>query len=134
MRGILGVDGVRDNGYGAYVTPQGAGPLIASADFHGAEVEVVRSRCVSRVGLKGIVVKDTKFTFEVITKSDELKTVPKEHTVFRFEIPLIAKMPEGEQEGEKLKSLVFELHGSQFENRAPDRANKKFKLHIDPDL
>jgi ribonuclease P protein subunit POP4 len=28
---------------------------------------------------------------------------------------------------EARKPLVFELHGSQFENRAPDRANKKFK-------
>jgi len=32
------------------------------------------------------------------------------------------------------RPLVFELHGSQFENRAPDRANKKFKQHIDPEL
>lgn len=33
-----------------------------------------------------------------------------------------------ERENEEArKPLVFELHGSQFENRAPDRANKKFK-------
>lgn len=31
------------------------------------------------------------------------------------------------QDGEKLPNLVFELYGSQFENRAPDRATKKFK-------
>ena len=46
---------------------------FCSADFHGAEVEIVRARCVSRVGLKGIVVKDTKFTFEIVTRKDELK-------------------------------------------------------------
>ena len=48
---------------------------LCSADFHGAEVEVVRSRCVGRVGLKGIVLKDTKFTFEIITSADIIKSM-----------------------------------------------------------
>ena len=55
------------------VTATTAGKLC-SADFHGAEMEVVRARCVGRVGLKGIVVKDTKFTFEIITRKNELKS------------------------------------------------------------
>ncbi|SLM40283.1 ribonuclease p complex subunit [Lasallia pustulata] len=113
---------------GGYVTVQGQGSKLASADFHGAEVQVVRSRCVGRVGCEGIVVKDTKFTFEVITKNNELKTIPKEYTVFRFEIP----QPRGESRdsedaGKKPINLVFELHGSQFMNRATDRATRKFK-------
>ena len=58
--------------------------------------------------------------------------IPKKHTIFRFEIP----QPESTQssnEGaaetdmKEEPALVFELHGSQFENRAPDRATKKFK-------
>ena len=57
-----------------FVTVQVAGPKIVSADFHGAMVEVARSRCVSRVGLKGIVVKDTKHTFEMITATNKLKS------------------------------------------------------------
>lgn len=57
------------------VTATTAGKLC-SADFHGAEIEVVRARCVGRVGLRGIVVKDTKFTFEIITKSNQLKGEP----------------------------------------------------------
>jgi ribonuclease P protein subunit POP4 len=45
------------------------------------------------------------------------------------------KESEVEKKQEKKKRpLVFELHGHQFESRAPDRANKKFKMHIDPDL
>ena len=113
-----------------YVNATGAGPVLVSADYHGALLEVVRSRCGSRVGLKGIVVKDTKFTFEIVTAKDELKIMPKEHTVFRFEVPLEVK----EDGKEALKPLVFEIHGSQFETRAPDRANKKFRAHFDPDL
>lgn len=129
MREILGLsDGKR-----TYVDAVGAGPILVSADYHGAVLEVVRSRCVSRVGLKGIVVKDTKFTFEIVTARDEVKTVPKEHTVFRFEVPF-EPTEKADGEGEARKPLVFEIHGSQFESRAPDRANKKFRLHLDPDL
>lgn len=55
------------------VTPLSHGSKLVSADFHGAKLEVVRSRCASRVGLKGIVVRDTKFTFVVVTERDEVK-------------------------------------------------------------
>ncbi|KAL1305613.1 hypothetical protein AAFC00_007214 [Neodothiora populina] len=142
IRKILGLEGAANRGgtgdvkTTAYVVPSSAGPMLASADFHGALVEVVRSRCVGRVGIKGIVLKDTKFTFEIITAKNEVKRVPKEHTVFRFELPLQNKSGAAGNETDEMRSkpLVFELHGSQFEMRAPDRANKKFKMHIDPDL
>lgn len=113
-----------------YVDANGAGPILVSADYHGALLEVVRSRCGSRVGVTGIVVKDTKFTFEMVTAKDELKIMPKEHTVFSFEVPFEPK----EDGTQALKPLVFEIHGGQFESRAPDRANKKFRPHFDPDL
>jgi len=119
----------------------GAVAKLVSADFHGAELEVVRSRCVSRVGVRGIVVRDSKFVFQVITRRNELKIVPKEHTVFRFEVPppgsLEAAVDSGTSKEEGVsgkKNLVFELHGDQFQHRAVDRANKKFKTHFLPDL
>ncbi|MCJ1381107.1 hypothetical protein MMC17_004216 [Xylographa soralifera] len=133
-------------GVHAYVTAEGAGPKLASADYHGAELEVVRSRCVGRVGCKGIVVKDTKFTFEMITKRNGLRTVPKRHSVFRLKIP---HPKTGESAGqsatpndasievsstEEPKYLIFELHGSHFEARATDRATKKFKQRQMNDL
>ena len=124
---------------------------LCSADYHGAEIEVVRSRCVSRVGVRGIVVKDGKFVFEVVSRDDRVKIVPKEHTVFRVQIPRPGKVDEGKgggdrqgQEGmdgvgkkveeEGKRDLVFELHGDQFIYRAADRANRKFKTHFLPDL
>jgi len=78
MRDILGFsssdgDGAR-GGRAQYMTGTSAGPVLVSADYHGSLAEVVRSRCASRVGLKGIVVKDTKFTFDIITEKDELKS------------------------------------------------------------
>lgn len=108
----------------------GHGSLLATADFHGAVVEVVRSKCAGRVGTKGIVVRDTKFTFVVITTGNELKTIPKDNNVFRFEVPLpsvgdgFLQTPD---ENATPKPLVFELYGEQFQYRPADRANKKFK-------
>ena len=70
MREILGIK----EGERFYMTAQSAGSKLASADFHGAEVTVVRSRAIGMLGLKGIVVKDTRFTFQVITTRNELKS------------------------------------------------------------
>ena len=122
-----------------YLTPAAAGPNLASADFHGAKITCVRSRCGGRVGTTGIVVRDTKFTFVVITKTNEIKTLPKEHSIFKFEVPLVDEdndqmrdVTAGEPQNKPV--FIFELHGEQFKNRAIDRANKKFKVHISPDL
>ncbi|KIX04335.1 uncharacterized protein Z518_05203 [Rhinocladiella mackenziei CBS 650.93] len=106
------------------ITPQGHGSLLASADFHGAEIEVARCSDTSKVGIKGIVVRDTKFTFVVVTAKDEAKTLPKKDTVFRYEIPI----PSGSKD--ESKNLKFELHGNQFEFRPAERANRKFKWKV----
>ncbi|KAH8895690.1 RNase P/MRP, p29 subunit [Thozetella sp. PMI_491] len=126
-----------------YTGGEGAASKLCSADFHGAEVEVVRSTCVSRVGIKGIVIKDSKFALEVITRKNKLKLVPKEGTVFRIEVP----SPEGQGKAAedsgyaedntnrgKEPRLVFEIHGDQFMYRSADRASRKFKNHFSKSL
>lgn len=118
-------------GNAAMPVTAGTAAKLCSADFHGAELEVVRSRCVSRVGVRGIVVRDSKFAFVLVTRRDQVKTVPKEHTIFRFTVPRPAT--EG-KEKETLRDFVFELHGDQFIYRAADRANRKFKEHFRTDL
>lgn len=116
-----------------YTGGQGAASKLSSADMHGAEVEVVRSGCVGRVGIKGIVIKDARFVFEIITPKNKTKLVPKEGTLFRVEIPPPDAINNGEAgEGQQTppKSLVFEIHGDQFSVRSADRANRKFKPHF----
>lgn len=152
MQEVLGIEESQNtNRVMQPMTGPSHGSKLVSADYHGAEIEVVRSRCAGRVGSKGIVVRDTKFTFVIVTEKDVVKSmliafidplnflanilspaIPKEQTVFRFTLPLPPKRPDGEGnddkvEEEKPKDLVFEIHGSQFENRPVDRANKKFK-------
>ena len=142
MREILGLKTKGEEGEREWVEAAQAGPVLVSADYHGAEIEVVRSKCESLVGLKGIVVKDGKFAFEIVTRKDQLKCLPKRGSVFRFEVPFERGEEreegagEGKQsDGEAAKTpLVFDIYGNQFEARAPDRANRKFRWHYDPDL
>ena len=60
--------------------------------------------------------------------------IPKKDTVFRFEVPFpggggeAAGEADDDAHSSKPTSLIFELHGSQFQFRPADRANKKFKL------
>lgn len=72
MQEVLGLTPSRDRSN--TVTANVHGSLLASADYHGAEIQVVQSACVDRVGLKGIVVRDTKFTFVIVTSTDEVKS------------------------------------------------------------
>lgn len=64
--------------------------------------------------------------------------IPKEQTIIRFRVPLPkpetdanvdadTEMKEDGQKQSEVKELVFEIHGNQFQNRAIDRAHKKFK-------
>ena len=82
-------------GQRSYLTAQSVGSKLASADFHGAELEVVRSKCVGRVGCRGIVVRDTKYTFQVITKNDILISVLS--WSLRCEIPAYSKCSNSER-------------------------------------
>ncbi|GAB1318627.1 Ribonuclease P protein subunit [Madurella fahalii] len=133
MREILGNE--------VYTGGEGAAAKLASADFHGAGVEVVRSGCVSRVGIKGIVIKDSRFAFEIITRKNRLKLVPKEGTVFRFEVPASdSKARESGSEGQpdgqdgQPSKMIFEIHGEQFQFRSADRASRKFRSHFSKKL
>ncbi|PKS05897.1 hypothetical protein jhhlp_007728 [Lomentospora prolificans] len=129
-----------------------AAQKLTSAEFLGAEVEVSRSACVSRVGVRGIVIKDSRFVFDIVTRRNQIKTIPKEGTVFRVTIPVEVQAPApapvevgadgsaeetaaaGSNEGKKTEEFIFEIHGDQFLYRAADRANKKFKSHFSKTL
>ncbi|KAG8527567.1 uncharacterized protein KY384_007720 [Bacidia gigantensis] len=138
---ILGIG----EGRTPFITADSKGGILTSADYHGALLKVVRSRCVGHVGLEGIAVRDTKFTFQIITRKNELKVIPKQHTVFHFELPQIPQEAGKESKGSGCEgnaihhesispNLVFELHGSQFLTRATDRGTKKFKQKYLRDL
>lgn len=129
IREVLGND--------VYGGGQGAGAKLSAAEFHGAEVEVSRSTCPSRVGIRGIVIKDGKHVFEIITRRNEVKIVPKEGTMFRVEVPVDKVAGDNAEAGaaaatetETKDRFKFEIHGDQILLRGADRANKRYKVHF----
>lgn len=148
VREVLGPDLFAPGGLGAAAK-------LSSADFHGAKVEVVRSSCPSRVGIAGVVVKDAKFAFEIVTPRNAVKVVPKEGTTFRFEVAPAPEGAEGKagpkfgasaadadadaggqgdaqagQAKDGARPFVFDILGDQFLQRSADRANRKYKAHF----
>jgi ribonuclease P protein subunit POP4 len=73
VRELLGVERAKE--LGLALDPTNAGSALASADWHGAKIEIVKCKCVNRVGLCGIVAKETRGTFEIITEKNELKGI-----------------------------------------------------------
>lgn len=70
--GFLDRDGKVVKGrIGSAVTGSSGAGLIASADFHGMEIEVVRGVDVGRVGMKGIVVRETRSTLTIVCDEKE---------------------------------------------------------------
>ena len=107
---------------------QAQGSLLASADMHGAQMQVVKSLDVGRVGTQGIVVRETRYSFVVVGEEKRWWTVPKKGTVFAITVRL--PMSGGEVSSgsdETTRKVIFEIQGSLFEYKPVDRANRKFK-------
>jgi ribonuclease P protein subunit POP4 len=105
----------------------GVGSLLVSADLHGADMRVVRSKEVGRVACEGIVVRETKFAFVLLGWNDGKErwwTVPKRGSVFRVSI----KLPKVDRE-EARRKVDFEIQGTAFEYRPIERATRKFRFH-----
>ncbi|XP_027136949.1 ribonuclease P protein subunit p29 isoform X1 [Larimichthys crocea] len=99
-------------------SPQFVQQKLLKADFHGAIITVVRSKCPSYVGTTGILVQEFKHVFKIITEEDKLKVIPKRNSVFAVEI----------------NGFVSHIYGNKFEQRASERSAKKFKVRGTIDL
>uniref|UniRef100_A0A182KAQ1 Ribonuclease P protein subunit p29 n=1 Tax=Anopheles christyi TaxID=43041 RepID=A0A182KAQ1_9DIPT len=91
---------------------------LLKADYHGAKIHIVRSKQPSVVGMKGIVVLETKGTFKMISKDNKLRTIPKNDS--QFEVFLHDK--------------VVTLFGKHLNARPAERSVKKMKTFAFPDL
>ncbi|KAJ9588905.1 hypothetical protein L9F63_017783 [Diploptera punctata] len=92
--------------------------LLSKADFHGALMKVVRSKCSSLVGQSGIVIFDTRNTFKIISKDNIVRTIPKQSSVFAVSVD----------------NYTFTIFGKYFCIKPPERSVKKIRTHILADL
>lgn len=79
---------------------------LLKADLHGAPLTVLRSVCPAYVGLSGLVVQERQNSFKLVTRADRFVLIPKQHTVFRVDLP----------------GFAVELYGSHFAFRPADRS------------
>lgn len=59
---------------------------VLKADLHGAIISVFESKSC-QVGLEGIIVKESRQTFTIITPDDRLKTLSKANMTFLLKLP-----------------------------------------------
>ncbi|XP_077490409.1 ribonuclease P/MRP subunit POP4 [Amblyomma americanum] len=84
---------------------------LLKAEYTGCFMVVAESRCPSYVGARGIVVQETKNVFRLVTEGDVVRTVPKAHSLFAFE----------------LDGRVYKIYGSHFRVHSFERMKSKFK-------
>lgn len=88
------------------------------ADFHGAILSVIRSKCPSYVGKTGICIVDTRQTFVIVSDNDKTTTLLKKTCVFKLQI----------------NELNIVLFGKHLCIRPAERSTKKIKSIQHPDL
>lgn len=84
---------------------------LLKAEYTGCFLTVAESRCPSYVGTRGIVVQETKNVFRLITEQNVVRTVPKAHSAFAFE----------------LDGRIYKIYGSHFRVHSFERMKAKFK-------
>ncbi|KJH51195.1 hypothetical protein DICVIV_02657 [Dictyocaulus viviparus] len=57
---------------------------LLKADYHGALVLVAEAHNTTMIGIVGIIVLETRQTFQLITKEDKYLVIPKQGTVLQF--------------------------------------------------
>ena len=91
---------------------------LYKADLHGSMLQVVRSKCPSYIGKKGICIMDTKNTFKIVSINNIITTIPKRECVFELHI----------------KDKKICILGKYMCARPAERSTKKVKNSIHPDL
>jgi len=55
-------------------------------DYHGAILSVFNSKCKNFIDIKGIVAKETKHMFTLVTVANDVKILPKKNIIFLIEL------------------------------------------------
>ncbi len=86
---------------------------ILKADFHGAILTVINSTNKNNIGISGIVLFESRRTFNIITKKNEIKTILKQGCIFETLL-----------EFNKMNILIY---GENFIYKSAERTKVKFK-------
>lgn len=85
---------------------------MLKADLHGAILTVINSTNKNNIGINGIVIFESKRTFNLLNKKNEIKTILKNGSIFEIEI------------NNGIKILIY---GDNFIFKSAERTKIKFK-------
>ena len=86
---------------------------MLKADFHGAIFTVVNSTNKNNIGISGIVIFESRRTFNILNKKNEIKTILKNGCVFETEI--------------NYNGMKILIYGDNFIYKSAERTKIKFK-------
>uniref|UniRef100_A0A8R1HQW6 Ribonuclease P protein subunit p29 n=1 Tax=Caenorhabditis japonica TaxID=281687 RepID=A0A8R1HQW6_CAEJA len=69
---------------GPHFASQKIEKTILKADYHGALLTVWVAENPTQIGISGIVILETRHTFQMVTQDDRFVVIPKKGAVFRF--------------------------------------------------
>ncbi|KAG7814247.1 hypothetical protein KL921_000521 [Ogataea angusta] len=116
---------------------------LSSSELIGSELEVIHSRCINNIGMKGIVIWESQHNFVMVVprqanwkkdistiepqftlkeKIGGLRVISKRNTNFKLQL-------ETEE-----SSITFEIIGNRLLIRSTDRATRRFKNHSVKDI
>lgn len=95
--------------------PDIIGDKFLKADLHGALIEVISATNKNTIGIKGILLLETKKTFNLISHDNSLKTILKQGTIFKINLPY--------------GNICINLIGNNFIFKSSERTKIKFKNH-----
>lgn len=107
--------------WSAYIANVGtSGESLLSADWHGSLITIKTSKNPSYVGLKGILLWESRTQFLLVSLDNRFKIVPKQGTVAVL--------------SNENKEINFTVVGDRVLCRSTERTTRKFKPHDVADL
>lgn len=89
--------------------------VISKMEFQGSKIHVVSSKCPTMVNHSGIILLETRETFKIISKDNQIRMLPKRDSVFLL----------------KIGNLTVKIFGKHLTIRPAERSIKKIKNFMD---
>ena len=86
---------------------------LKKIEYYGSKLEIVKSRSPSHVGIKGIVIRETKGTFVFICEDNRVKVIPKLQCEFKLNVGRVN----------------FYILGKHLHQRPVERSKHAYKKH-----
>ena len=82
------------------------------ADLHGSMIKVINSNNKNNIGIKGILIFESRRTFNILTKENKVKTILKPGSLFEI----------------TFNNIEIQILGDNFLYKSAERTKAKYKI------